>query len=95
MCAREKCASARVQVGVVSTPPVALTAVATGCVRNSDSATSVKKNLVWTRVDMRSDFLVVGDSIELVVLSRIVPVAWLLSRLLVNASTRLFHSPLH
>ena len=30
MCAREKCASARVQVGVVSTPPVALTAVATG-----------------------------------------------------------------
>ena len=30
MCAREKCASARVQVGVVSTLPVALTAVATG-----------------------------------------------------------------
>ena len=30
LCAREKCASARVQVIVVSAPPVALTAVATG-----------------------------------------------------------------
>ena len=31
---------------------------------------------------MRSDFLVVGDNFELVVLSRIAPVAWLLLRLL-------------
>ena len=37
-----KCASARARVGVVFTPPVALTAVASGWVRNSDSATTKK-----------------------------------------------------
>ena len=35
---------------------------------------------------MRSDFLVVGDNFELVVLSRIAPVAWLLLRLLQKKS---------
>ena len=43
MCGRENCASACVQVGVVSTHLVALTAVATDWVRNSDAATSAEK----------------------------------------------------
>ena len=51
MCAREKSASARVQVGAVSALPVAPTAVATGRVRNSDSATSVEKN--WNKIAVR------------------------------------------
>ena len=37
MRAREKCASARVQVGVVPTPSVALTAVATGSTHGFDT----------------------------------------------------------
>ena len=75
----KKCASARVQEGVVSTHPVALTAVATGWVQNSHSATSVKK-IIRTR--LRSDFLVDGDNVELVVLSRLAPVSGMLVRLL-------------
>ena len=65
-CAREKCASARVQAGVVFTPPVALTAVATGC---------GQKNLIRKKRGLRSDFLVVGDNVELAVLSRVEPVS--------------------
>ena len=81
MCAREKCASARVQVGVVCTPPVALTTVATGWVRNSDSSTSVEKKL---EQDCSQTYRlpVDGDNVELVVLGRVAPVSWMLFRLL-------------
>ena len=79
MCAREQCASARVQADVVSTPPVALTAVAAGWVRNSDSATSVEVKL---EQDSNQAFLVDGDNVELVVLTRVAPVSWMLFRLL-------------
>ena len=80
MCAREKCASARVQVGVVSTHPSRLTAVATDWVWNSDSATSGEKNRMRTR--LREDFLVGGDNVELVVFRRSASVSWMLVRLL-------------
>ena len=49
----------------VYTPPVALTAVATGCAKLRFS-NSVEK-MIETRLDMRSDFVVVGDNFELVV----------------------------
>ena len=88
MCPREKCASARVQVGVAFTPPVTLTAVATGWVRK----TSVKQNLMRTR--QRSDFLVDGDNVELVVLSRLTQFPECSCDFQENASSRLIHSPL-
>ena len=41
-----------------------------------------KIKLIRTRRGMRSDLLVVGDNVELLVLSRVAPVAWMLMRLL-------------
>ena len=40
-----------------------------------------KNKVISTRLDMRSDFLVVGDNFDLVVLTRMAPVDWLPSRL--------------
>ena len=77
MCAREN-VSARVKEDVVSTPPVAKTAVAAGGVRNFDSATIVERKLEQDS----NQALVDGDNVELVVLTRVAPVSWMLFRLL-------------
>ena len=63
-----------------------------GWVRNSDSAT-LYKNIVETRLDC-GQILWLLTTLGLSFLSRMAPVVWFLLRLLKNANSRLFHSPL-